>query len=105
MTFQCASVRSMPICGGEDLGEVLVPLVVLGQEAFVVDVDRRGRRASVTGMAASSGSARSSGLGALAGHRHQRRHRHRAAGQQQVPVGPAEPELAPVVDAALLEQA
>src|SRR6266508_6035806 len=43
-------------------------------------------------------------LGVFAGHRHMRRQRDGPPGQQQVPVHPAERQLAPVVDLGLFEQ-
>jgi hypothetical protein len=87
--------------------ELLVPLVVLGQEALVVDVDcSTAMRCQCisnlfsesvsglrTGVLSSAGSERSP----LAGHGHARGQGHRPARQEDVPVEPAEGELAPVV--------
>ena len=85
--------------GGQLLGQRVVPLVVFGEEALGVDVNSRPPIV-VTGM---SSLLRLVGS-VLAGHGHVGRQRERSAGQQHVPVHPAERQLAPVVDMGLLEQ-
>ena len=93
MTFQCASVRSMPIWAASACAEILVPLVVLGQEALVVDVD-------LVTVDGGDGMSAPLAVQALAGRclpaiDMQGRQRHGPAAQQQVPVGPAEARACP----------
>ena len=102
-TSQCRSVSSgMPFSRGDRLGDLLVPLLGVGEEALGVDVDRgvgdqgHGHLVLLSGV---------DGCVLLAGGRHRRADAgDLASGQQRVPVDPLERELAEVVEPRLAQQ-
>ena len=90
------------VLGGDRLGDLLVPLLGVGEEALGVDVDRGLGDQGHGHLVLLSGVNRGS---LLAGGRHRRPDAgNLAAGQQGMPVDPLERELAQVVEPRLTQQ-